>query len=100
MIHIDINLSYLELYIICVNIFSFVIYGIDKLKALNNKKTRRISENTLFFLVFVGGNVGAIVSMFTFRHKIKKLSFMIKYILIIAIQILGYYFYLRFTNIL
>ena len=93
MIYFNFSLTYLEIYLLCINIIAFITYGIDKAKALKSgKNTRRISENTLFFLVFIGGSIGAILSMITFRHKIKKLSFMLKYILIIIVQVLVYLF--------
>ena len=93
MININFTLIYLELYLILINFIAFLVYGIDKLKAIqNNKSIRRVPENTLHFLAFIGGSIGAILSMLLFRHKIKKLSFMIKYFLILLIQGLSYYF--------
>ncbi len=60
-------------YLLTINIITFIIYAVDKYKAINKK--RRISELTLFFLGFIGGAVGAMLSMFIFRHKTKKFSF-------------------------
>ncbi len=93
MINIHFTITYLELYLIGINFMAFLVYGIDKLKAiLNNKHIRRIPEKQLHLLALVGGSLGAILSMFLFRHKIKKLSFMVKYFLIILFQIFCYYF--------
>jgi len=85
-------LNYLIIYFIFINIVAFSIYGIDKYLALKDK--RRVSEYSLLLLSFVGGSIGAFVSMILFRHKIKKVSFMIKYIVIVIFQcIIGCYLY-------
>lgn len=62
-------------YLIILNIISFIIYGIDKLKA--KKKYRRIKEKTLITLSLIGGPLGSIMGMYIFRHKTKKLKFKI-----------------------
>ena len=40
----------------------------------------------LLAIALIGATLGAIISMFIFRHKIKKLSFMMKFILVILTQ--------------
>lgn len=57
----------------CLNSISFILFFLDKEKAKKNK--RRISEKTLFLSAFALGGVGAWISMYTFRHKTKHLSF-------------------------
>jgi len=94
MIQINFTLSYLETYIIIINIFTFIIYGIDKLRAIIKSSHNRISENRLLFLVLIGGVIGSFLSMIIFRHKIKKLSFLIKFFLLLILQgLFIYYFY-------
>ena len=51
----------------------FVLYGIDKLKAV--KKCRRIRESTLTLSAFLFGGVGAIFGMVVFNHKTSKAKF-------------------------
>ncbi len=60
-------------YLIFINIFTFIIFGIDKYKAIKNKY--RVKEKTLFILSIIGGFVGAILAMKIFRHKTLKPSF-------------------------
>lgn len=72
-------------YLIIINIITFFIYGIDKYLAIKN--FRRVSEFTLFFLSFIGGPLGAILGMFIFRHKTKKIKFYIINILCIILYI-------------
>ncbi len=96
MININISLSYFEFYFILISTISFLLYGFDKLKALNSSKnTRRISEKKLLLSSFLGGSIGSLLSMFIFRHKIKKASFMIKFFLVIIVQVVLIYFYIN-----
>ncbi len=60
----------LFIYIVSINILTFIIYAYDKLVSIYNK--RRISIVTLLFLSFIGGSVGALLSMYLFRHKTSK----------------------------
>lgn len=72
-------------YILIINIISLIIMGLDKYKAI--KKKRRISENTLLFFSIIGGSIGILLGMTTFRHKVRKPKFYILVPLIILIQI-------------
>ena len=96
MIDIHFTLTYLEIYLLIINILSFILYGVDKIKAIKNKiYIQRISEKTLLFSSFLAGSIGSVLAMILFRHKIKKLSFMIKYILIVSIQVVIMYLYFK-----
>ena len=95
MIHIKFTFTYLEAYLIFINIFTIILYGIDKLRAVLKASHNRVSEKVLLSSAFIGGTVGAIISMILFRHKIKKLSFMIKFIVVIVIQAILYYCYIN-----
>lgn len=61
------------IYLIVINIIGFFAMGIDKWKAKNN--AWRIPENTLFAITALGGGIGTIAGMYTFRHKTKKAKF-------------------------
>ena len=58
-----------------INLYGFIICGIDKLKAKHNMY--RISEKHLFIICFIGGAFGILLGMNTFRHKTKHLKFTI-----------------------
>lgn len=93
MITINFSLSYIEIYLIGINIIGFLVYAYDKLQAVRtNKNVSRVSEKALLSITFVGATIGAIVSMILFNHKIKKLSFMIKFIIVVLVQIIILYF--------
>ena len=72
-----------------------VIYGIDKLRAIIKASHNRVSEKVLLVFALIGGTVGAIISMILFRHKIKKLSSVLKFIVLIVIQAILYYCYIN-----
>jgi len=91
MINFSFSLSYFEIYIILISTFSFVYYAYDKLQSLKKgKNIARVSEINLLFSSFIGGSIGSIFAMIIFRHKIKKLSFVLKFILILCIQFILY----------
>ncbi len=66
-------MKYYIFYIVIINIITLLNYGIDKRNAIKGK--RRISEATLYILSIIGGPVGAIIGMYLFHHKTKKIKF-------------------------
>ena len=87
MFHISFTLTYLEIYILNMSLLSFLLYTYDKFQAINTSKNiNRVSENKLLFSSFIGGTIGSIVAMIFFRHKIKKISFIIKLFVVIILQ--------------
>ena len=80
-------MKYLIIYLACINLFAFMIYGVDKRKAIKGKW--RIPENTLIATAFVGGALGALFGMCVWHHKTKKWKFRILVPLSIVIWIAG-----------
>lgn len=70
---------------VLVNLLTFVLYGVDKLRA--KQADRRIPERTLLLLPYLGGSVGALLGMWIFRHKTKHLKFRILVPLALILQI-------------
>lgn len=85
------NLQNAIIYIILINIITFIVMGIDKKKAKFGKW--RIKESILFTLVLLGGGIGGTLGMYVFRHKTKKMRFVIGFpaILIFEIFVIVYY---------
>ena len=75
----------LGIYLLIVNLWAFALMGIDKRRA--KKDAWRIKEKTLFLPVLLGGGVGGILGMKTFRHKTKHIKFIVGMPLILAAQI-------------
>lgn len=74
-------------YVVGITIVTFFYFGIDKMKS--RFKSRRISEKALWLLSLCGGSFGALLGMYFFRHKTRKLSFQAGLASILAIQILA-----------
>lgn len=83
-------------YLLLVNTGAFLTMGIDKSKAKHGKW--RISEKTLFLLAAVGGSIGSLAGMYTFRHKTKHTKFVVGMpaILIVHMAAAVYVLYLLF----
>ena len=72
-------------YFLLVNLIGFGIMGIDKRKAV--KGTFRIPEANLFIIALIGGSIGSICGMYTFRHKTRKWYFVYGMPAILILQI-------------
>ncbi|TGY44481.1 DUF1294 domain-containing protein [Clostridium sartagoforme] len=81
---------YLIYYLIFINIISFLTMFIDKKKAI--KRKWRIKESTLFLLSFIGGSLGVILGIYSFRHKTKHIKFTLGIPLILIVQVLLFIF--------
>ena len=85
-------ISVFAIYLIGINILTFLIYGVDKWKARRDKW--RIPEDTLIWLAIVGGSVGALLGMYLFRHKTKHKKFLIGIPVILLVQAGLLYFFI------
>ena len=72
-------------YLIFINIITFMVYGIDKLKAKKGKW--RIPESTLLLLAIVGGSIGVWCGVKVWHHKTMHKKFRYGIPLIMTIQI-------------
>ncbi len=73
------------IYLLIVNVISFIAIGIDKNRARNKKW--RIPEKQLWLLALIGGSIGSIIGMRSFRHKTKHRSFLIGMPTVLLFQI-------------
>lgn len=74
------------LYFVIINIIGFFIMWLDKRKA--RKGSWRIPEKTLFLITALGGGLGTIAGMYTFRHKTQKIQFVIGFPFITILEII------------
>ena len=79
-------MKYLLLYLLIINALGFVLMLVDKVKA--KKKKWRIPERTLMTVAALGGSIGSLTGMYTFRHKTQHPKFTIGIPVILALQIL------------
>lgn len=75
----------LKYYLIIITLITFFAFGWDKRLAKNGQ--HRMAESVLLFLTLMGGTFGAMVGMTFFRHKYAKKTFVIKIVLVAAVQL-------------
>lgn len=78
-------IKYIAIYLIVINLTGFIAMAIDKRRA--KKGEWRIKEYTLMMITLLGGGIGTIAGMYTFRHKTKKMKFVIGFPTILIIEI-------------
>ena len=78
-------MKYLMIYLLIVNAAGFLLMLVDKYKA--RKKLWRIPEATLMGVAAIGGSIGSLAGMYTFRHKTKHPKFTIGIPVILVLQI-------------
>ena len=101
-------IRYFIVYLVLVNLVSFVLFAVDKHRAqyngevpkLNRRRTppggkkkiytekRRIPEKTLLGVAAVGGSIGAIAGMWIFHHKTRHWYFVWGLPAIVVLQVL------------
>ena len=81
-------------YLIVINIVTFLVYGMDKLKA--KQGSWRISEATLLILAIIGGSIAALLGMKACRHKTQHKKFKYGLPLILLAQIALIYLFCNF----
>lgn len=73
-------------YLLALNVATFFVYGLDKLKA--KRGSWRIAETSLLLLAIFGGSIGALLALKIWRHKTKHKKFAIGLPLILAVQVI------------
>ena len=74
-------------YYLLVNFLGFYAMYTDKLRA--KKRAFRVPEATLFAIAIIGGSIGCILGMYTFRHKTKHWHFVYGMPIILFLQIVS-----------
>lgn len=80
----DMLFNVLLVYLLIINAVGFILMLVDKVKA--KKNLWRIPEATLFLVAAIGGSVGSILGMYTFRHKTRHRRFSVGLPLIFIAQ--------------
>jgi uncharacterized membrane protein YsdA (DUF1294 family) len=85
---------------VAMNVSSFLLFGIDKSMASygSNEQGKtymqRVPESFFYFIALLGGSLGIIVGAKFFRHKTRKLRFLMWPIVIFLIQAVSLIYYL------
>ena len=78
-------MEYGIIYLFAINIITFLLYGLDKQKAKQNRWL--IPEKVLLGAAVLGGSIGALLGMRMFHHKTQKWKFKLGVPVILALQI-------------
>ena len=79
-------------YLSAASAVTLAFYGYDKRRAVAGGT--RIPELILHVLALAGGSPGALLGQVLFRHKTRKVSFKIVFMLIVAVQLIAVCVYL------
>lgn len=85
----------LLMYLLVINGVAFLLYGLDKWLAIEHKSRIRIV--TLLLVALLGGSIGALIAMYVFRHKTRKIYFTIGVPLILIMQIIVIFYAMNFA---
>ncbi|WP_131027774.1 DUF1294 domain-containing protein [Clostridioides difficile] len=80
------------IYFIVINSIAFFSMYIDKKRAVRNEW--RIKEATLMSIAVIGGSIGSMIGMYSFRHKTKHIKFTFGIPFLLFLQFLLVYFYI------
>jgi len=80
-------------FLLITNLIAFGVFGFDKWQA--QKHQWRISENTLLGISLLGGILGAASGMVLFNHKVSKKSFLVKFFIVVLIDLVIFYRLIR-----
>lgn len=83
----------LIIYFIAVNLTAFLLFAVDKKRAI--ARQWRIPEALLLVVSAVGGGFGGYTSMQIFRHKTKKPIFMVCMPIFVVLQIASLIYYIK-----
>ena len=78
-------MKYLLVYLLIINAAGFLLMRSDKVRARKNRW--RIPEATLMTIAALGGSVGSLLGMYTFRHKTRHRKFTLGIPAILVVQI-------------
>jgi len=81
----------LYVYLALVNLACFVTFGLDKHRSRRGQW--RTSERTLLALAMVGASPAAVLAMWWFRHKTRKLRFQLAVGGIVTLQLAMVYWW-------
>lgn len=89
-------LDWVQAWLLVITAVTILTYGYDKMVA--GSGATRVPERVLLVLSFAGGTAGALAGMRLFHHKTSKESFLERFWLVVALQIViiaGWYLFLH-----
>jgi uncharacterized membrane protein YsdA (DUF1294 family) len=80
------NFSIIICFYLLISLITMLMYKYDKLQAINGKY--RVSEAKLLILPWLFGSLGGLLGMYMFRHKTKKIYFILNNFTSLIVHIL------------
>jgi len=76
-----------------INIFAFILFGIDKLNSIKDR--RRVPELSFHFFSLIGGVIGILLGIILFRHKLRSRNFLLIEFTILLIWCVALFFIIK-----
>ncbi len=83
-------------YFSSINIFALILFGIDKLNSIKDRK--RVPELTFHFFSLIGGVIGILLGIILFRHKLRSRSFLLIEFIILLLWCVALFFIFKNIN--
>lgn len=90
------HITYIIYGLVLINILTFTLYALDKRAA--RRGGWRVKESTLLFLSLLGGSPAALIASKVLHHKTIKRDFILRFWLVIIIQVTAVVFFFLFYN--
>jgi uncharacterized membrane protein YsdA (DUF1294 family) len=91
------QIFFLQIFLLVINGVSLVVFGVDKLKS--KRGGWRIPESRLLLVAFFGP-FGAFLGMLVFRHKFRKVNFLlVPVFLFVQVFLLVYFLFPNVVNL-
>ena len=84
------NIPVIVWYFGSINLFSFILFGIDKLNS--TKERKRVPELSFHFFSLIGGVLGLLLGVVLFRHKLNNRYFLLLQLIILILWMIALYF--------
>lgn len=78
--------TFILVLLIVMSLLSFIVFGVDKRIAVKSKG-RRVPERALITLTILGGALGSLLAMLTFRHKTRHAKFTVTVGICLCLQL-------------
>jgi len=85
MFGLSIPVTILIIFYLVMSVITFIVYAVDKSAAVHHRY--RVPEKTLLLLAFFGGALGALLAMYTVRHKTRKWYFAVPVPVMLMVQV-------------
>jgi uncharacterized membrane protein YsdA (DUF1294 family) len=82
---------------VTLNVFTFFLYWFDKRQSIKNGI--RIPNMIMYILAITGGIIGTLMGMYCFRHKTKKIIYILNMWVILILYGVAVYAYFHISDI-